>query len=300
VTSELGGARLDQVAARMFGDFSRERLKRWIASGELQLNGAMAKVTARVREGDRLVLNAEVGQDEDWHSPQVVPFDVAYESADVIVVDKPAGVVMHPGAGVRDGTLVNGLLERFPELAHLPRAGIVHRLDKDTSGLVLVGRTLPAHTRLVRALAAREVGRRYLLVVAGEVAAGFTVDAPIARHPVVRTRMAVVPGGRVARTDVVPLACVAGRSLLEATLHTGRTHQIRVHLAHVGHPLLGDRVYGVPAPELDRQALHAWRLAFEDAGEAVRVRSQPPQAFLAAVRRWGFSEDAWQAMASES
>jgi 23S rRNA pseudouridine1911/1915/1917 synthase len=144
------------------------------------------------------------------------------------------------------------------------------------------------------------VGRRYLLVVAGEVASAFTVDAPIARHPVVRTRMAVVPGGRAARTDVVPLACVAGKSLLEATLHTGRTHQIRVHLAHAGHPLLGDRVYGVPAPELDRQALHAWRLAFEDAGGQVSVRSQPPHAFLAAVRQWGFSEDAWQVRASES
>ena len=294
MTSELGGARLDQVAARLFGDFSRERLKRWITSGALQLNGAPAKATARVRVGDRLVLNAELGLDEDWHSPQVVPFDVAYESADVIVVDKPAGVVMHPGAGVRDGTLVNGLLARFPELAQLPRAGIVHRLDKDTSGLVLVGRTLPSHTRLVRALAAREVGRRYLLVVAGDVASAFSVDAPIARHPVVRTRMAVVPGGRQARTDVLPLARVAGRSLLEATLHSGRTHQIRVHLAHAGYPLLGDRVYGQPVPELDRQALHAWRLAFEDADAPVRLRSLPPPAFVAALQRWGFPEDAWR------
>ncbi len=293
VTSELGGTRLDQVAARLFADFSRERLKRWIACGDLRLNGATSKATAKVKVGDCLQLCTELTTDEDWHTPADLPFGVAHLSDEVIVVDKPAGLVMHPGAGVRDGTLVNGLLSRFPELAGLPRAGIVHRLDKETSGLVLVGRTLQSHTRLVRALAARAVGRRYLVVVAGEVGTAFSVEAPIARHPVLRTRMAVVAGGRPARTDVRPLARVNGSSLLEATLHSGRTHQIRVHLAHAGYPLLGDPVYGVARSELSRQALHAWHLAFEDGGSPVTVASPPPPDLRAALHAWGFTAGQW-------
>lgn len=293
VPPELAGGRLDQIAARLFTDYSRERLKRWIRSGELRVNGATAKADAKVRAGDQLTLRAELRQDEDWHTPQAVPFEVLYESPDVLVVDKPAGVVMHPGAGVPDGTLVNGLLARFPELAALPRAGVVHRLDKETSGLVLVGRTLEGHTRLVRDLAAREVERRYLLIVRGELAVARVVDAPIGRHPVLRTRMAVCAGARPARTDLRPLAVVGGSSLLEAKLHTGRTHQIRVHAAHAGFPLLGDPTYGVPRPELPRQALHAWRLRFRDAGDWVSLRSLPPADFLQAALAWGFRAEDW-------
>ncbi len=287
---ELAGARFDQAAARMFSSYSRERLKQWIRAEQLLLNGVAGESDTRVRGGDTLRIQAEPDTREDWQSAQEVLFSIAHIDDRVIVVDKPVGVVMHPGAGTRDGTLVNGLLFRFPELAALPRAGIVHRLDKDTSGLLIVGRTLDAHTWFVRALAARAVERRYLVVVRGDVLRPFSVDAAIGRHPALRTRMAVrLEGGRPARTDFEPLARAGGTTLLEARLHSGRTHQIRVHLAHAGYPLLGDTVYGVRHPGIARQALHAYRLAFGSVpnGALIEVVSRPPADFLALAESLG-------------
>ena len=294
VPDELAGARFDQAAARMFSSYSRERLKQWIRAEQLLLNGHAGESDARVRGGDVLRIRAVPVTREDWQSPQDVPFVVAHIDERVIVVDKPVGLVMHPGAGTRDGTLVNGLLFRYPELNALPRAGIVHRLDKETSGLLIVGRTLDAHTWFVRALAARAVERRYLVIVRGEVLRPFSVDAPIGRHPTLRTRMAVrTEGGRAARTDFVPLHRVAGATLLEARLHSGRTHQIRVHLGHARYPLLGDTVYGIQHPGITRQALHAYRLAFPlvPNGQLLEVRSKPPADFLALVESLGIVLD---------
>ena len=292
VPDELAGARFDQAAARMFSTYSRERLKQWIRSEQLLLNGRAGESDTRVRGGDRLRLQAEPDTREDWQSAQDVLFAIAHMDDRVIVVDKPVGVVMHPGAGTRDGTLVNGLLFRFPELAGLPRAGIVHRLDKDTSGLLIVGRTLDAHTWFVRALAARAIDRRYIVIVRGEVLRPFSVDAAIGRHPTLRTRMAVrLEGGRPARTDFVPLARAGGTTLLEARLHSGRTHQIRVHLAHAGYPLLGDSVYGIRHPAIARQALHAYRLAFAlvPGGPILEVKSRPPADFRALTESLGLA-----------
>ncbi len=281
---ELAGARFDQAAARMFSTYSRERLKQWIRGEQLLLNGRAGESDTRVRGGDLLRIQADPDTREDWQSAQEVLFGIAHIDDRVIVVDKPVGVVMHPGAGTRDGTLVNGLLFRFPELAVLPRAGIVHRLDKDTSGLLIVARTLDAHTWFVRALAARAVERRYLVLVRGAVLRPFSVDAAIGRHPTLRTRMAVrLAGGRPARTDFLPLCHAGGTTLLEARLHSGRTHQIRVHLAHAGYPLLGDSVYGVRQAGIARQALHAYRLAFASvpSGPVMEIVSRPPADFLA-------------------
>ncbi|HAR29876.1 MAG TPA: RNA pseudouridine synthase [Gammaproteobacteria bacterium] len=285
VPRELAGSRVDQAAATLFPGFSRVMLARWIEGGELTCDGRAVRPAARLRGGERLVLEAEREIREDWRSAQPVPFRVLYEDADLLVIEKPVGVVVHPGAGVPDGTLVNGLLAHRPALATLPRAGIVHRLDKDTSGLMLVAASEAARLDLIAALAARTVSRRYLAVVAGHVAGELLIDAAIGRDPDLRTRQQVRNDGKPARTRVSVRERYAAHTLIEAALETGRTHQIRVHLSHVGHPLVGDSRYRVPgrtpapgttrklAPavraELDglvanfpRQALHAWRLAF--------------------------------------
>jgi 23S rRNA pseudouridine1911/1915/1917 synthase len=275
VPAELAGARCDVAAARLFDDWSRGRLRAWIESGRLTVDGAVVRPRAPVPEGALLVLVPEAEPDDRWR-PQELPLRVLHADADVIVIDKPAGLVTHPGAGVPDGTLANAVLAAFPETALLPRAGIVHRLDRDTSGVLVVARSPRAHGALVRALQARTVSRRYLAICEGVPTGSFTVDAPVGRDPARRTRMAVVPSGRPARTHVRLLERFARHAAFEARLETGRTHQIRVHLAHRGFPLVGDTTYGArrvlpPAPTaaleaalraFPRQALHARYLAF--------------------------------------
>ncbi|MGA1372687.1 MAG: RluA family pseudouridine synthase [Pseudomonadales bacterium] len=298
VPRELAGSRMDQAAVALFPGFSRATLARWIEAGELTCDGVAVRPAARLRGGERLTLEAVREAREDWRSAQPVPFRVVYEDADVLVIDKPAGVVVHPGAGVPDGTLVNGLLLHRPGLAALPRAGIVHRLDKDTSGLMLVAATEQARLELVGALAARTVSRRYLAVATGYLGGDVLIDAPIGRDPELRTRQKVRPDGKPARTRVSVRARYAAHTLIEAALDTGRTHQIRVHLSHIGHPLLGDLRYRMPGRRPDvaspmltpatraelealvagfpRQALHAWRLAFRHPGSGAELAFEAP------------------------
>ncbi len=269
------GQRLDQALAALLPDYSRSRLKGWIESGEIQVDGAARRARDRVLGGEAVVVRAAVPVETDVR-PQAMPIDVRYEDEHLIVIDKAAGLVVHPGAGNPDGTLQNALLALDPTLAALPRAGIVHRLDKDTSGLLLVARSLPAHAGLVRMLEAREIRRGYEAVVRGVLTAGGTIDAPIDRHPVDRVRMAVRDGGREAVTHYRVIRRYRAHTHVRVELETGRTHQIRVHLAHAGYPLVGDRVYGgrLAFPkgaseelrqalrDFPRQALHATRLAF--------------------------------------
>lgn len=263
--------RLDAVLARQLPAYSRSRLARWIGSGQVLLNGLPATPKTPVWGGERVEVNAEPDPQETAYAPEEMPLAVCYEDDSLLVLNKPAGLVVHPGAGNWAGTLLNGLLFHYPELAGVPRAGIVHRLDKDTSGLMVVARSLTAQADLVRQLQARTVKRHYLAFAQGRIDSVGTVNAPIGRHPRDRVRMAVVDSGRPAITHYQRLEAFADYSLIECRLETGRTHQIRVHMAHIGHPLAADPVYGgkprshPPAlaqalQGLGRQALHAARL----------------------------------------
>jgi 23S rRNA pseudouridine1911/1915/1917 synthase len=268
VPHALAGRRVDQALASLFPEYSRSRLQAWLKSGRITVDGAPAQASAKVWGGERIALVPE----PDAAGPavaQAIALPIVHEDDAILVIDKPAGLVVHPGSGNRDGTLMNALLHHAPQLARLPRAGIVHRLDKDTSGLMVVAKSLEAQTSLVRQLQARSVRREYLAVVAGTPAREGQVRAPIGRHPVHRTRMAVIETGKEAATHYRVLRHGKGWSLLACTLETGRTHQIRVHMAAIGHPLLGDPVYlsrnaarGLPglARAFPRQALHATRL----------------------------------------
>ena len=280
----------------MAPEFSRSHLQQLVAGGHVRLDGALATTASRrVRAGQALALELVPTEESRAYVAQAMPLAVLYEDEHLLVLDKPAGLVVHPAPGNWSGTLLNGLLARHAMAATLPRAGIVHRLDKDTSGVMMVGKTLPAVTTLVRDIAARSVHRRYLALVHGATReASFSVDAPIGRDPHVRVRMAVVPlaaGGRAARTDVQRLAATTGRdavSALSCTLHTGRTHQIRVHLASRGHPLVADSLYGGrPALGMQRQALHAieLRLAHPMTREPLAFECPPPADFAAAWER---------------
>lgn len=274
VPEALAGQRLDRVAAACFPKYSREQLKRWIQEGSLTLDGApVARPRDPAPAGGLLRIDAELPPDGRVQA-QPIALQVLHADEDLIVIDKPAGLTVHPGAGQSDGTLQNALLHFDPSLDALPRAGIVHRLDKLTSGVMVVARSLSAHTALVRAIAERAVRREYDAVVHGVPVAGASIDAPIGRHPTHRTRMAVRPDGRFARTHVTVRERYAAHALLRCRLDTGRTHQIRVHLAHWGHPIVGDPQYGgrgvrgsgMPEPlravigGFGRQALHARRL----------------------------------------
>jgi 23S rRNA pseudouridine1911/1915/1917 synthase len=267
IPAECAGLRLDQALARLLPEHSRSRLAAWVKQGKVSLNDTAADARRKVWGGERVAIAAVALPEEAAQQPEDIPLTVVYEDGHVLVVNKPAGLVAHPGSGNWQGTLLNALLHHAPQLAGVPRAGIVHRLDKDTSGLLVVAKTLEAQTDLVRQLAARTVKRQYLALAHGRVARDGLVDAPIGRHPVQRTKMAVVASGRAARTHYRVLERFAQATLLECALETGRTHQIRVHMAELGHPLVGDPVYGPrrraqgALADFPRQALHAWRLA---------------------------------------
>jgi 23S rRNA pseudouridine1911/1915/1917 synthase len=299
IPDELAGQRLDQALARMFPDYSRSRLKSWLLDGSVLIDGAARRPRDPVHGGESVVLN--VTADAAVRAePEPMALDVVFEDDDLLVVNKPAGLVVHPGAGNASGTLMNGLLAHAPQLETLPRAGIVHRLDKDTSGLMLVAKSLPAHTALVRELAERAISRQYLAICNGVLTGGGTIDAPIERHPVDRTRMAVRDGGRSAVTHYTVVERFRAHTLVRVVLETGRTHQIRVHFAYRRHPLVGDPVYGgrlaLPAGASEalrevlrtfrRQALHAARLELKHpvSGEALAFDVPPPLDFLALLR----------------
>ncbi len=289
VSASWHGQRLDKVVVAAAGEFSRTHLQGLIEQGHVTLDGVVAASASRkVLAGQVLRLELVPTAQSRAFRPEPLPIAIVHEDDSIIVVDKAAGMVVHPAAGNWSGTLLNALLNHHPQAAALPRAGIVHRLDKDTSGLMVVGKTLTAVTGLVRAIAAREVHRQYLAVVHGELPVASTrIDAPIGRDPQSRIRMAVVANGKPARTDVARIAAGDGYSALRCTLHTGRTHQIRVHLASRGHPLVGDAVYGGrPALGMARQALHAVQLGFlhPSGGRELRFEATPPTDFAQAWR----------------
>ena len=269
IPPELSDRRLDQAAAELMPEHSRSRLQSWIKSGALTVNGEARKPRDKVMMDDVLDLDAEPEVQVTWEA-EPITLDIVYEDEHLLVINKPAGLVVHPAAGHADGTLVNALLNYAPEVENLPRAGIVHRLDKDTSGIMVVARSLIAHTSLVNQLQERTMGREYEAVVVGSLTGGATVDAPIGRHPQDRKRMAVVSSGKPAVTHYRLIERFAAHTHVRCKLESGRTHQIRVHMTHVRHPLVGDPVYGGTTEELrdvlaafHRQALHARQLTLE-------------------------------------
>jgi 23S rRNA pseudouridine1911/1915/1917 synthase len=288
VPDECAGQRFDQAAAKLWPEFSRSRLQQWIESGCLTAAGAVLPSKARLRGGEELVLDVRP-QPQVPLRAEPIPLKIIHEDESVFVIDKPAGLVVHPGAGNPAGTLQNALLHRDPLLADVPRAGIVHRLDKDTSGVLVVARTLQSQTALAAQIEAREMHRTYEAICVGVLTGGGEIEAPIGRHPRDRTRQCVREDGRHARTRYRVLERFRAHTHIEVALDTGRTHQIRVHMAHIRAPLLGDPVYGgrprlprAPTPELiaavqglRRQALHAVRLEFAHpvSGERLEFRS---------------------------
>jgi len=264
VPEEMGGLRLDQALARLFHQYSRNRLQEWLRAGHILVDGKSAATRMAVSGGEKIVLSPPQLPDAAAPRAQRMPLKIVHEDAALIVIDKPAGLVVHPGAGQPDRTLLNALLAHAPALAGVPRAGIVHRLDKDTSGLLVVAKTVESQTDLVRQLAERSVGRVYLALVQGDPPASGTIDAPVGRDVRQRTRMAVTNRGKPARTAYRVIERFGRAALVECRLETGRTHQIRVHLQHIHHPLVGDTVYrrgtrgGIDFP---RQALHAAELS---------------------------------------
>ena len=314
VPETAAGRRFDAVLAELFPEFSRSRLAEWIKSGDALLDGRQARPRDPVRGGETVTLTV-VLEVQTTAAPEDIALDILYEDDAVFVLDKPAGLVVHPGAGNPAGTLVNALLHRDPALAALPRAGIVHRLDKDTSGVMVVARNVVAQTALVEQLSSREVHRQYQAIVVGAMVSGGTANAAIDRHPRDRIRMAVREDGRDAVTHYRLRERYRAHTALECRLETGRTHQIRVHMAHLKHPIVGDPLYGGPlklpkgaAPELiealrgfRRQALHAETLEFvhpatsepvrctakvpEDMQHLMRVLREDAQAATAAARR---------------
>jgi 23S rRNA pseudouridine1911/1915/1917 synthase len=293
----LAGKRFDQALAEMFPDFSRSRLTEWVRAGDALLDGKTARPRDPVRGGETVMLNLRMAV-ETTAVAEDIPLDVVLQDEDVLVLNKPAGLVVHPGAGNPRGTLANALLHFDPRLAELPRAGIVHRLDKDTSGIMVVARSLRAHASLVEQLSEREVHRQYVAVVVGPMIAGGTVNAPIGRHATDRIRQAVVKEGqgRPAVTHYRVRERFRAHTVLECRLETGRTHQIRVHMAHARHPIIGDPLYGgsfklpkAATPELvealrgfRRQALHAEKLEFVHprTGETLSTSAPIPQDML--------------------
>ncbi|WP_413113769.1 23S rRNA pseudouridine(1911/1915/1917) synthase RluD [Thaumasiovibrio sp. DFM-14] len=271
------GQRLDQALAELFPDYSRSRIKEWIVSDKVTVDGVVVnKPRIKVMGGESIAINAEI-EDELRFEPQDIPLDIVYEDDDILVINKPRGLVVHPGAGTPDGTVLNALLFRYPEIAEVPRAGIVHRLDKETTGLMVIAKTVPAQTRLVRQLQKRKFTREYEAIATGKMTGGGTVEKPIGRHSTKRTLMAVNELGKPAITHYRVAEHFREHTRIVLRLETGRTHQIRVHMAYLSHPLVGDPQYGGrprpprnAGPELiqalrafDRQALHARMLRLE-------------------------------------
>ncbi|MDO8293808.1 MAG: 23S rRNA pseudouridine(1911/1915/1917) synthase RluD [Gallionella sp.] len=290
VPDDCAGMRFDQVLAKLLPEYSRSRLQEWIAAGQACLDGAAAAAKQKVWGGEAIVVQPQAHPAEQPYLAEDIALDIVYEDDTLLVVNKHAGLVVHPGSGNWEGTLLNALLHHAPQLEGVPRAGIVHRLDKDTSGLLVVAKTLTAQTALVRQLQARSVKREYLALVWGEVRHGGTVDMPIGRHPTQRVKMAVLEDGKPAVTYYQIEEKFPSCTLLRCRLETGRTHQIRVHLAHIGHPLVGDSVYLKGAQkcvphlrgllhDFPRQALHATRLALEHpvSGELMEWHAPLPQ-----------------------
>lgn len=304
IPDDMAGMRLDRALAGLFPSYSRARLQQWLRDGMISVDGSQPRPRDKVRGGERIELNAREAEETSWGAEEI-RFRVVYEDTALIVIDKPAGLLVHPGAGHPAGTLVNGLLHYAPELARLPRAGIVHRLDKDTSGLLVVARTIEAHKALVDQLQARSMGREYEAVVCGTMTAGGSVDAPIGRHPTARTRMAARDRGKPAVTHYRVVERFPAHTWVRVRLETGRTHQIRVHMAHIHHPLVGDPVYGgrlrIPPgcpPGLQavlrgfgRQALHAGGIGLlhpEDGGPRTWTAPMPRdmEDLIEALREW--------------
>ena len=294
VPAELSGQRLDQALARMFPEYSRSRLKSWLLQGFITVDEQAMRPRDAVTGGESVRLQPQP-ETSVTSAPEALELDIIFADDDCLVVNKPAGLVVHPGTGNPHGTLMNGLLHHVPELDQLPRAGIVHRLDKDTSGLLLVAKTLQAHTALVRALAAREIARHYIAVCGGVLTGGGSINEPIGRHPVDRLKMSVQRDGKAALTHYRVIQRFAAHTSISVQLETGRTHQIRVHFAHRRHSLVGDQTYGgrlaMPAGASDRlrdtlrqfrrQALHAEKLAFAHprSGEKIDLQVAPPADF---------------------
>jgi 23S rRNA pseudouridine1911/1915/1917 synthase len=285
---ELAGLRLDQALVRLLPGESRSRLARLIEEGHVKVDGATAAGRVKLRSGEAIDVALMPRPVDASFQAEDIALAIVHEDAALLVIDKPAGLVVHPGSGNWAGTLLNALLHHAPEMGELPRAGIVHRLDKDTSGLLVVAKTEAAQAALVRQLQAHTVKRTYLALVRGRVTQAGRVVAPIGRHPVHRTRMAVVEGGKPSITHYRVVEAFPAHTLIECNLETGRTHQIRVHLASIGHALEGDPVYAGRAPGLlPRQALHAWKLAFRHpaSGEEAEFESDLPGDFKELLER---------------
>jgi 23S rRNA pseudouridine1911/1915/1917 synthase len=287
VPDDYAGLRLDQALVRFFPEYSRSRLQEWITRQQVRVDGEFATTKQKVWGGEKLEVLPQTHPADQPHLAEDIALAIVYEDDALLVINKPVGMVVHPGSGNWEGTLLNALLHHAPQLEQVPRAGIVHRLDKDTSGLMVVAKTLTAQTALVRQLEARSVQREYLALVHGELARAGKVDAPIGRHPSQRVKMAVVERGKAAVTHYQIEERFPSCTLLRCRLETGRTHQIRVHMARIGHPLVGDRVY-LKGPQkcvpqlrallggFPRQALHATRLALEHPVSGERMEWHAP------------------------
>lgn len=291
VPLEESGSRIDQVLARLMPDYSRARLTQWLTEGQILIDGAARKPKNKVLGGEKIVVNAELEPQIDW-SAENIPLDLVHVDHDLIIVNKPAGLVVHPGHGNPSGTLVNALLSQFPELEEIPRAGIVHRLDKETSGVLAVARSLKAQVDLVKQLKDRSMSRQYVALVYGHPNKEGTIDAPMDRHRLQRTKMAVVYSGKPAVTHYRVTETTAHCAWVQVNLESGRTHQIRVHMTHIGHPLVGDPVYRQGRPGLGRaavaardlidqfprQALHAQLLGLKHPSTLEMVQFEVPMA----------------------
>lgn len=294
------GKRLDQVIAELFPDYSRSRLKEWLLAEKVTVDGeVITKARTKVAGGEQITVQAEL-EVEVHHQGEDIPLNIVYEDDDIIVINKPADLVVHPGAGNQSGTILNALLHHFPDIETVPRAGIVHRLDKDTTGLMVVAKTVPAQTQLVADLQERYITREYEAVCLGRLTAGGTVDKPIGRHPTKRTCMAVNEFGRESVTHYRVIEKFREHTHIRLRLETGRTHQIRVHMSHIRHPLVGDYQYGgrVKTPKgaseqflstirgFKRQALHAAMLRFHHPinGEEMTFEAPLPEDFVGLLK----------------